>query len=700
MESHGSQLPLRKRIGSFVTRMRYRLDRLVAYARDLFGDLPRRAALTIRYHGWRELIVRLATFPLRLTPWGAQKFSGRATRWAVARHWYRREGRPVAVVIPHFGDAKLTLQAVESVKATTKPDKVKIVVSDDGSAPEHVAALRSTEGITLVESDTNTGFAANANRGIAAAGDLDVVLLNNDVIAMPGWLEQLQHGAYEHDDVGIAGPKLLYPDGTIQSAGTHRNLGAPEWFDHRYRFRPADHGPANVPADVLAMTGAAMYLKRTALDRIGTFDEGYGMAYEDVDLCLRCWDAGLRVRYIGGSTLTHLESKTRPVEPGPRELDSQRLFWEKWGDWLDLRDVRTANGTPRVVYVTEDTGVGGGHRVIFQHLNGMHEKGWEAELWTLDEDGPPDWFDLKVPVKRFDTYDDLVEALTPVEAIKIATWWNTAEPVWRASLRRGVPVYHVQDVETSYYPGQPEPQNQVLASYRQEFRYMAGSQWIADQLQELGVQATVVTPGIDLDLWQPLPDVERESDVLLSVGRTQHLKNFPMTAEGWKLVPEGERPRLWLFGIEPDVAEGLDGARYFVRPSDAEVNELYNKCTALIQTSRHEGFCLPLLEAMTTGAPVICTDSNGNRDFIRDGENCIVVPQEDAEAVAQAIRRLFGDADLRARLSEAGRATAADFALEKIRERHRTFLTAVAGDAAAAEAPASPASAAGGAAPA
>src|SRR4051794_26248153 len=109
METWRAQLPLQERIASFVSRMRYRLDRLVAYARDLFGDLPRRVVLTIRYHGWRELIVRAATFPLRLTPWGSRKFSGRATRWAIARQWYRRKGLPVAVVIPHYGDAKLTL---------------------------------------------------------------------------------------------------------------------------------------------------------------------------------------------------------------------------------------------------------------------------------------------------------------------------------------------------------------------------------------------------------------------------------------------------------------------------------------------------------------------------------------------------------------------------------------------------------------
>mgnify|MGYP004491933155 CR=1 FL=1 len=72
-------------------------------------------------------------------------------------------------------------------------------------AEEHVAQLRQLEGITLVESPAgNTGFSANSNRGIAAAGSDDVVLLNNDVIAMPGWLEQLQYAAYRRERRSMA----------------------------------------------------------------------------------------------------------------------------------------------------------------------------------------------------------------------------------------------------------------------------------------------------------------------------------------------------------------------------------------------------------------------------------------------------------------------------------------------------------------
>jgi glycosyltransferase involved in cell wall biosynthesis len=422
------------------------------------------------------------------------------------------------------------------------------------------------------------------------------------------------------------------------------------------------------------MTGACIYAKRSTIDAIGLLDERYSMAFEDVDWCLRSWEAGLRVLYQPYSHLFHHESKTRGTDQGERELESKRLFWERWGDWFDRRDVRTPEGKMRIVYVTEDTGVGGGHRVVFEHLNGLAERGHECELWSLDTG--PEWFDLDVPVRTFDDYDDLVEALEPVDAMKVATWWNTAAPVWRASVTHGIPVYFVQDIETSYYPDHEHMHGAVLASYREEFRFLTTSQWVADRLRELNLDPHVVPPGVNLETFHEL-GVEREENVLLTLGRTNPLKNFDLTLEAWEAMPNG-RPELWLFGIEPHLGN-RPGARYFERPSDAEVNELLNKATALVQTSRHEGFCLPLLEAMAAGAPVVCTDAHGNRDFCRDGDNCLMA-EDDPESVRAALERLYGDPELRARLSAEGRRTAERYAWPGLVDEIERFFEDVAPD--------------------
>src|SRR2546423_3938759 len=413
--------------------MRRRLESLRVRLVELFGGLPRRAWLTIRYRGVGQFLLRTVTFPLRFLPAVRRLVPDRDLGASThARSWYRRNWRPVTVVVPAHGPLDTTIDTVRSLRRTCDPKRVRIVVADDASPAPHRERLREAlEGkAELILAEENAGFAANANRGLRAApeGD-DLVLLNSDVIARPGWLETLQRAAYGADDVAIVGPKLLYPDHTIQSAGSYRNLGAPEWFDHRYRFRAADHPAANIGDRALAVTGACMYVRRDAVDRIGLVDESYPMAYEDVDWCLRAWEEGLRVVYEPRAVLVHLEAKSRGTEQGEREIASQRIFWERWGDWFDAREVRTPDGRLRIAYVTEDTGVGGGHRVAFEHLNRLAARGHECELYSLD--GPPDWFDLRVPVRRFETYEDLVAALAGVDAIKVATWWNTAAPVWQ-----------------------------------------------------------------------------------------------------------------------------------------------------------------------------------------------------------------------------------------------------------------------------
>ncbi|MFI5010383.1 MAG: glycosyltransferase family 2 protein, partial [Solirubrobacterales bacterium] len=229
--------------------------------------LRRRIYLTYRYLGWRTLLFRAIAFPLRVTPLGRYlKPAGRGIendyRRAVA--WYREHGEPVSIVIPSYRDAERVAELVASIRATVPAGMARIFVADDASGPENVAVLRAIAGIEVIAGEENAGFAANVNRGLRAAlaadeptgagrsagagesegagaknmGGRDVVVLNSDMVARPGWLAGLQYASRQEDDIGIVGARLLYPDGRIQFAGTVRNVGAPEWFDHRYRFKP------------------------------------------------------------------------------------------------------------------------------------------------------------------------------------------------------------------------------------------------------------------------------------------------------------------------------------------------------------------------------------------------------------------------------------------------------------------------------
>ena len=302
--------------------------------RPLLGGLPQRAYLTVKHHGWGSLLFRLVTSPLRLIGFErrlAERLKMQTDRRR-ARAWYAEHGRPVTIVVPTYGPPDMTIEAVGRLRKTLKRVRASIVVVDDGSPPAYRERLKDLQGADVVLAPENAGFAAAVNRGIERAGPGDdVVVLNNDVVAHGPWLEFLQRAAYYDGGAGIVGPKLIYPDGRIQSAGSYRNLDAPEWFDHRYRFKPERFGPAQVPANALAVTGACMYIRGDVLTKLGLFDESLPMAYEDVDYCLRAWEAGYPVGYEPRAALTHVESPTRGTELGDRERESQARFWATLG---------------------------------------------------------------------------------------------------------------------------------------------------------------------------------------------------------------------------------------------------------------------------------------------------------------------------------------------------------------------------------
>ena len=184
-----------------------------------------------------------------------------------------------------------------------------------------------------------------------------------------------------------------------------------------------------------------MYVTRAALDELGPLDEGYEMAFEDADYCVRAWERGRRVLYAPAAALTHHESKTRGVVQGPRELRSQARFWSRWGDWFDRRDVHAPGGGLRIVYVASEAG----DAELVAHVDGLRERGHDARLIAGDAAG-----------------------LEELDAIKVATDWRAAEIVWECSVRRGVPAYLVRELDVARRHGRVAAR--VLAGLRPEFQ--------------------------------------------------------------------------------------------------------------------------------------------------------------------------------------------------------------------------------------
>jgi len=599
------------------------------------------------------------------------------TNKRLSKNWYKTNGKKVAIIIPSFHHTKNIKNCLKSLKKTVPKKLADILILYDSNAdPRQRIFLESinNHNIKVLFSENNGGISNAINKGLNLINKLDVVLMNSYIEAKSGWLEALQYAAYSNKKNGIVVPKLLYPNRKIHSGGLYRCLSEPKQFGYYYRFQPDSLPVSNITNKIIATT-SCMYIKNQVLHDIGTFDEKYEFSFEDIDFCLRAWNHGYHIEYCPFSELIHYASVTRNSDDFKKRIYRSKIyFWNKWNDWLDNRNVKSNNGKLNIIYVLELTGVGGGTRIVFEHMNRLQEAGMHVELYSLED--RPEWFPLKVPVKTFTNYDDLIAALKNQEAIKVATWWNTSEPVWISSVNKGIPVYLVQDIESSYYKDDIIMKYNVLAKYRKKFRYLTTSNWNNNQLKKLGINSTIVSCGIDRSKFKPLK-VDRLSNILITAGRSHYLKNLQYTLDAWSQIKVNQ-PTLWMYGIEPELGKKINNCKYIYKPSDEKINELLNKATVCILTSSHEGFALTILEAMAAGTPVICTDADGNRDFCTDGKNCLMVKQDDVRELKRIIEYLFNNYELQNQLREEGFKTAAQYDWKKVIPKLVDFYKSVA----------------------
>jgi GT2 family glycosyltransferase len=208
----------------------------------------------------------------------------------------------VAVVILNWNGADDTIRCVESVQALPHDD-VAVLVVDNGSTDDSVQRIRrELDGVELVQTGANLGFAGGCNAGIRRALQDEaayVWLLNNDTIVEPGALSALVHTAEADPGVGAVGSVLRYmhDPGRVQTWGGgwhHRWIGAGvNWT------RP-------VPGwCVRYLVGASLLVRSAAFRHVGLLDDGYFMYREDTDFSVRLRRAGWRLGVARDAVVYH-----------------------------------------------------------------------------------------------------------------------------------------------------------------------------------------------------------------------------------------------------------------------------------------------------------------------------------------------------------------------------------------------------------
>ena len=230
-----------------------------------------------------------------------------------------RGGAPVAVVVPTWNGRRHLERCLPALFAQTWPDFQVVLVdngSTDGTLPWVAAAYPQVQAVAL---DRNYGFARACNEGVRATTAAQIVTLNNDTVPDPRFLAELLAAAEQAPGVGMFAATLWLEGNrrAVDAAGFQVNRLGTAW--NALEGSPLD-GLPSAPRPVLGpCAGAALY-RRSMLDDVGLFDEGYFAYLEDVELAWRARWAGWSCLWVPGATTWHAHSAT-----GGRDLP--RKFW-------------------------------------------------------------------------------------------------------------------------------------------------------------------------------------------------------------------------------------------------------------------------------------------------------------------------------------------------------------------------------------
>lgn len=230
------------------------------------------------------------------------------------------------IVLPVYNGLSHVKDCVESVLEHTPAHLYQLWLMDDASDATTSAYLQEVAGqhahITHVRNPENLGFLKNCNKGMALGGEPYVLLLNSDVIVTQGWLQKLIRCAESDSTIASVNPLTNHASNLAIPIALGVSFRDMNWYlEH--------HAPKTYP-DVVTGVGFCMLLRRAALEKVGVFDEVYGMGYcEESDLCMRLTTQGWRT-VVADDTYVYHKGRATFTNRDERYTHNRKIFDERW----------------------------------------------------------------------------------------------------------------------------------------------------------------------------------------------------------------------------------------------------------------------------------------------------------------------------------------------------------------------------------
>ena len=266
----------------------------------------------------------------------------------------------ISIVIPVFNQWWVTYRCLRAIQCSTNTTPFEVIVVDDYSSDQTSQALRNVRGIKVISNLSNQGYLESTNIGasIASPSSQYIALLNNDTEPIGNWLDELLNVFLNNENVAIVGSTLFYPNGQMQESGSqifktgngyNIGKGSASINDMYLSLREVDYCSA-----------ASILIKKDFWLQAKGFDPIYKPAYyEDTDLAMSAWAAGLKVYICPKSWVIHHEGVSHGTSTSSgikkHQVINSEKFVAKWGS--ELESHWTDNGYPRVEYARNSKGI-------------------------------------------------------------------------------------------------------------------------------------------------------------------------------------------------------------------------------------------------------------------------------------------------------------------------------------------------------
>lgn len=224
----------------------------------------------------------------------------------------------ISIIIVNYNRCDLLINCLKSILDNPPNRTFEIIAVDNASADNSAQVLEQNfKNVKLIKNQTNKGFAAANNQAIRQARGKFILFLNSDTTVLKNSIDILAEFLEKTPQTGLCAPKLLNPDGSVQPNLYHfttfrsilarytilKYFGLFKKDRDFYKMRNFTYDRT---AEIDRPMGAAMLVRKDALEKINNFDEKFFFYFEDVDICLRLKNAGFKTYFIPNAQIIHL----------------------------------------------------------------------------------------------------------------------------------------------------------------------------------------------------------------------------------------------------------------------------------------------------------------------------------------------------------------------------------------------------------